>query len=131
MLAPATAIHHRRNHILTAGTGRYSRQVTTTRVNMPDAADQPLMGQQPGDDARPSEEADLPDVALLPEKNLGQPGIYVWLLTFSAGISGLLFGCRCSQVNEMKDRATNMAFQMIPASSRRLWSRSTAPWAIP
>jgi SP family myo-inositol transporter-like MFS transporter 13 len=69
---------------------------------MADAADQPLMGQQSGDDARSSEEADLPNVSLLPEKDLGQPGIYVWLLTFSAGISGLLFGCRCSEIVEMK-----------------------------
>jgi hypothetical protein len=25
---------------------------------------------------------------------VGQPGLYVWLLTFAAGISGLLFGCK-------------------------------------
>jgi SP family myo-inositol transporter-like MFS transporter 13 len=54
------------------------------------------MGQQPGEDDRHSEEADVPDVSLLLEKNVGQPGLFVWLLTFSAGISGLLFGCRCS-----------------------------------
>jgi len=23
------------------------------------------------------------------------PGLFIWLLTFSAGISGLLFGCKC------------------------------------
>jgi hypothetical protein len=27
------------------------------------------------------------------EENLRRPGLFVWLLTFSAGISGLLFGC--------------------------------------
>jgi hypothetical protein len=98
---------------------------------MADAADQPLMGQQPGDDGRLSEDVDLPDVVPMPEKNLGQPGIYVWLLTFSAGISGLLFGCRYSQVHEREDNITDKALQMIPASSRRLWFRSTAPWATP
>ena len=37
---------------------------------------------------------DLSDVSLLLEKNLKHPGVYVWLLTLSAGISGLLFGCK-------------------------------------
>ena len=30
------------------------------------------------------------------ERDLKSPGLFVWLLTFSAGISGLLFGCRFS-----------------------------------
>jgi SP family myo-inositol transporter-like MFS transporter 13 len=61
---------------------------------MADTADQPLMGHQPDDD-RHSDEGDAPDVSRLLEKNLGQPGLFVWLLTLSAGISGLLFGCKC------------------------------------
>lgn len=36
---------------------------------------------------------DLTDVSLLLEKNLRNPGVFVWLLTLSAGLSGLLFGC--------------------------------------
>lgn len=40
------------------------------------------------------DDVDLSDVSLLLEKNLRHPGIYVWLLTFCAGISGLLFGCK-------------------------------------
>jgi SP family myo-inositol transporter-like MFS transporter 13 len=59
---------------------------------MADAADQPLIGDDPGEDA----DIDLPDVSLLLEKNLRHPGVFVWLLTLSAGISGLLFGCRCN-----------------------------------
>ena len=70
---------------------------------MADTADQPLMGQQPDDDDRhSSDEIDSPSVSRLLEKNLGQPGLFVWLLTLSAGISGLLFGCRCSRVNANK-----------------------------
>lgn len=65
-------------------------------VIMADTADQPLMGHQPDDDDRHSDEGDAPDVSRLLEKNLGQPGLFVWLLTLSAGISGLLFGCKCS-----------------------------------
>lgn len=76
---------------------------------MADTADQPLMGQRPEEEDPHSEELDVPDVSLLLEKNLGQPGLFVWLLTFSAGISGLLFGCRCSQIGEMADLETNMA----------------------
>lgn len=41
------------------------------------------------------DDIDLSDVNLLLEKNLKHPGFYVWLLTFAAGISGLLFGCGC------------------------------------
>lgn len=47
-------------------------------------------------DAEHSHSPDLTDVSLLLEKNLKHPGFYVWLLTFSAGISGLLFGCMLS-----------------------------------
>lgn len=53
-------------------------------------ADEPLMRHEPSND---EEDVDLSDVSLLLEKNLRHPGVFVWLLTFSAGISGLLFGC--------------------------------------
>ncbi|KAH8599309.1 MFS sugar transporter-like protein [Bisporella sp. PMI_857] len=55
---------------------------------MADSAEEPLMRNENVDD----QNDDLTDVSLLLEKNLRQPGIFVWLLTFSAGISGLLFG---------------------------------------
>lgn len=42
----------------------------------------------------PNQDVDLSDVSLLLEKNLRHPGYFVWLLTLSAGISGLLFGCK-------------------------------------
>jgi len=38
------------------------------------------------------------DVSLLLEKNLRHPGFFVWLLTISAGISGLLFGCKLESI---------------------------------
>lgn len=46
------------------------------------------------DETEDNPDVDLSDVSLLLEKNLRNPGIFVWLLTFSAGISGLLFGCQ-------------------------------------
>jgi hypothetical protein len=57
--------------------------------DMADTAEEPLMGRSTDNE----EDADLSDVSLLLEKNLKNPGVFVWLLTFSAGISGLLFGC--------------------------------------
>ncbi len=59
---------------------------------MADPADEPLMRHETEDAAV---DVDLNDVSLLLEKNLRHPGLFVWLLTFSAGISGLLFGCKC------------------------------------
>ncbi|KAI9644195.1 hypothetical protein NHQ30_007549 [Ciborinia camelliae] len=52
-------------------------------------AEEPLLSNQPGEE---EEEEDDEDVFLLLEKNVRSPGLFVWLLTFSAGISGLLFG---------------------------------------
>ncbi len=57
---------------------------------MTDSAEEPLMRH---DEDETSHEVDLSDVSLLLEKNLRHPGIFVWLLTLSAGMSGLLFGC--------------------------------------
>jgi SP family myo-inositol transporter-like MFS transporter 13 len=60
---------------------------------MADTAEEPLMGPSSHeDDFDATNEVDLSDVSLLLEKNLRHPGVFVWLLTFSAGISGLLFG---------------------------------------
>jgi hypothetical protein len=60
-------------------------------------AEEPLMRDEPSRDE--AQDVDLSDVDLLLEKNLHHPGIFVWLLTFSAGISGLLFGCKFVQLN--------------------------------
>ncbi|KAL3425814.1 myo-inositol transporter 1 [Phlyctema vagabunda] len=57
---------------------------------MADSAEEPLM--RPSIEDEPVHDVDLSDVSLLLEKNLRHPGVYVWLLTVSAGISGLLFG---------------------------------------
>ncbi|EDN94529.1 hypothetical protein SS1G_10403 [Sclerotinia sclerotiorum 1980 UF-70] len=54
-------------------------------------AEEPLLSNQPG--AEEEEQNRDEDISLLLEKNLSKPGLFVWLLTFSAGISGLLFGC--------------------------------------
>ena len=57
-------------------------------------AEEPSMHHEPVNDDEEDPDVNLSDVSLLLERNLRHPGIFVWLLTFSAGISGLLFGCR-------------------------------------
>lgn len=58
---------------------------------MADSAHEPLIRSS----SEPSEfhDEDLNDVSLLLEKNLKHPGLFVYLLTVTAGITGLLFGC--------------------------------------
>lgn len=67
---------------------------------MDDSAQAPLIANR-GDLAGQLDDdnVDLDNVDLLLEKSLQHPGFYVWLLTFAAGISGLLFGCRWSRVS--------------------------------
>jgi MFS transporter, SP family, solute carrier family 2 (myo-inositol transporter), member 13 len=49
-------------------------------------------------------------------KHLGdRPGLFVWLLTFAAGISGLLFGCGCQLFPSYFDCADRDHSQTIPA----------------
>jgi len=57
-----------------------------------DGADFPLMRDTQHRDSEDGSKF-IPDVDELLEKNLRHPGLFIWLLTFSAGISGLLFGC--------------------------------------
>ena len=72
--------------------GRITASKSIALANMADhSAEQPLMRR---DEEGEEEDIDLSDVDLLLEKNLRNPGLFVWLLTFSAGISGLLFGCK-------------------------------------
>jgi SP family myo-inositol transporter-like MFS transporter 13 len=65
---------------------------------MADTAEEPLMRHESANDDEASQDVDLSDVSLLLEKNLRHPGFFVWLLTFSAGISGLLFGCKLESI---------------------------------
>jgi hypothetical protein len=86
------------HHITPHGLDSHPSLFTTGSValiNMADSAEEPLMRPEDGVDEEPSQDVDLSDVSLLLEKNLRHPGIFVWLLTLSAGISGLLFGCEC------------------------------------
>jgi SP family myo-inositol transporter-like MFS transporter 13 len=71
---------------------------------MADQAEEPLIGNRDGD-YRSAGEEDGPDLDHSTDPNLLQedlptPGLFVWLLTFSAGISGLLFGCKSSLSSE-------------------------------
>lgn len=66
---------------------------------MADQAEEPLISNGEGSHREPGEEEDIQDLDLptastaLQDK-LQSPSISIWLLTFSAGISGLLFGCK-------------------------------------
>ena len=77
---------------------------------MADRADEPLMRNENGEGDFDEEEArghdargDLKQL----EDGLLRPGLFVWLLTFSAGISGLLFGCKLLVVVREINRCTN------------------------
>lgn len=62
---------------------------------MADQAEEPLISNGEGSYHNPDfEEGQDPNDPTLFQDNLQSPGLLVWLLTFSAGISGLLFGCR-------------------------------------
>jgi MFS transporter, SP family, solute carrier family 2 (myo-inositol transporter), member 13 len=68
---------------------------------MADQAEEPLIGNGEGSyrnpDGEEGQEFDTPIDPTLLQDNLQSPGLFVWLLTFSAGISGLLFGCKSLQ----------------------------------
>ncbi len=61
---------------------------------MANAVDTPLISHQEDDtaDDTQSEISDAEDTVI--EWPAGRPGLFIWLLTLSAGISGLLFGCK-------------------------------------
>lgn len=84
-------------HVVDGATSHFPISTTISNSialkDMADAAQEPLMRHESGDEDHDGQDVDLSDVSLLLEKNLVNPGIFVWLLTFSAGISGLLFGC--------------------------------------
>lgn len=75
--------------------------------SMADSAEEPLMQHEHGPEEEPSQDVDLSDVSLLLEKNLRHPGYFVWLLTLSAGISGLLFGCEILLFSSITEANTN------------------------
>jgi SP family myo-inositol transporter-like MFS transporter 13 len=62
---------------------------------MADQGEEPLIGNTDEDYRNTGEDdVDRPAHSNLLQDNLRTPGLFVWLLTFSAGISGLLFGCQ-------------------------------------
>lgn len=65
-----------------------------------DRAEAPLMSEHydGGDEERMADDIALnDDTGSLLERDLRRPGLFVWLLTVTAGISGLLFGCKIPQ----------------------------------
>jgi len=60
------------------------------------SVEQPLMQRDVDEDDDNISEINLSSADGVLERDLKSPGLFVWLLTISAGISGLLFGCRFS-----------------------------------
>jgi SP family myo-inositol transporter-like MFS transporter 13 len=61
-----------------------------------DSSQAPLISSNRHDDDAPYDAVDdVPEPRVVTGKATnGQPGVFVLILTFAAGISGLLFGCR-------------------------------------
>jgi len=59
-----------------------------------DDVQQPLIWPEPNSPPHNSYSSDSHDhgIADADENALGTPGLFIWTLTFSAGVSGLLFG---------------------------------------
>lgn len=83
------------------------------------------------DDGDADADADADQHTLPPPiKTTGvQASLFIWLLTFAAGISGLLFGCTllCLPLVEMCFVRANYLAKTTRASSQQLSSPSTAP----
>jgi SP family myo-inositol transporter-like MFS transporter 13 len=62
--------------------------------DMPDQAEEPLISSGEGSYRNRDDEEGRDFESTLLQDNLQSPSLFVWLLTFSAGISGLLFGCK-------------------------------------
>ena len=85
---------------------------------MADSVEEPLMRREAEEEVEGSSpDGDINNVSQLLEKNLQDPSIFVWLLTFSAGISGLLFGCKLK---------STVAWNMNRAKPRKSTSRNHA-----
>jgi SP family myo-inositol transporter-like MFS transporter 13 len=65
-----------------------------------DSAEEPLMRRDLDGDPGFHGELEDEEVSLLLEKNLRKPGKFVWLLTLTAGMTGLLFGCESVEEEE-------------------------------
>jgi hypothetical protein len=63
------------------------------------SAEEPLMSSEVDGDENETVVNGLDDVISNADGSDGPPGAFVWLLTVSAGISGLLFGCKGSLLN--------------------------------
>jgi hypothetical protein len=59
---------------------------------MADSAAEPLIAGNPGVPREYDEDIHADDDAAVDESALTKPGRFIWVLTFCAGVSGLLFG---------------------------------------
>ncbi|KAK2024625.1 general substrate transporter [Colletotrichum zoysiae] len=108
---------------------------------MPDSMDAPLMaGRQDRDDELDYRNADE-EVDVLPasmkSSRESTPGLFVWLLTFAAGISGLLFGYDTGVIsatlvkidNSLSERVLTTFDKSIITSSTALFALLVSPFS--
>lgn len=88
---PTTSPHGGSSHNIYLTTANSSITLSNMAVHA-DAAEEPLM-QREGDAEAHDDDEQEEHVSLMLEKNLRRPGRFVWLLTLTAGMTGLLFGC--------------------------------------
>ncbi|KAK1986257.1 general substrate transporter [Colletotrichum cereale] len=102
---------------------------------MPDSMDAPLMaGRQDRDDELDYRDADE-DIDVLPAsmKNSQQstPSLFVWLLTFAAGISGLLFGYDTGVISATLVKIdTSLSDRVLTTFDKSIITSSTALFAL-
>ncbi|KAI1456174.1 general substrate transporter, partial [Annulohypoxylon moriforme] len=102
---------------------------------MASSAEAPLISHRDDelDDESPSEFGDHEDVS--PEWPAGRPGLFMWLLTLSAGISGLLFGYDTGVISatlvsigkSLSDRTLNSLDKSIITSCTSLFALIASP----
>ncbi|KAF4629982.1 hypothetical protein G7Y89_g8165 [Cudoniella acicularis] len=99
---------------------------------MADTAEEPLIGHSSNNenDDYPQDEVDLSDVSLLLEKNLQHPGRFVWLLTLSAGISGLLFGYDTGVISATLVSVSSSLGHPLTTLDKSLITSATALFAL-
>ncbi|KAH8687773.1 MFS sugar transporter-like protein [Tricladium varicosporioides] len=99
---------------------------------MADTAEEPLMGRSPEEQNERDGhlDVDLDNVSFLLEKNLRTPGMFVWLLTLSAGISGLLFGYDTGVISATLVSISGSLGHPLTTLDKSLITSATALWAL-
>ncbi|PQE25497.1 hypothetical protein CJF30_00000212 [Rutstroemia sp. NJR-2017a BBW] len=94
---------------------------------MASTSEEPLLSNR---DSIEEQEEDLNDVSHLLEKNLRKPGLFVWLLTLSAGMSGLLFGYDTGVISATLVSIHNSLGHPLTTLDKSLITSSTSLFAL-